>query len=230
MPPIDEAQLAAAMNAVFAKSNVIHGSLGYERADGHYMHGTSFAGVPSVLLSMGLRLTEENKHPGLLLGKKRFTPMLISADDPGFAAHSDIRDFAEALKKEGMNRVYYLPIRDHSGRLFVSGIASRTRKISGLESRLIQTYCFDALEKLVKEMEPAPIDKSLLTPRERECLVQAARGFTEKQAGKTLSISPFTVRAHIQSAKNKLGACTKLAAIRKCLSLSEIYPAEYEAV
>ncbi len=229
-PAIDEAQLAAALTSVFSKSDIIHGALGYERADGHYMHGGPPSGVPSIIYSMGVHLSERHRHPGLLLGEKRYTPMVMSAANPQIAAHSDVREFTDALKTEGFKSAYYIPIRDHAGRLFVSGIGSRTRKISETESRLIQSYCLEALENVVKELEPAPIDNLLLTLRERECLVQAARGFTEKQAGKHLSISPFTVRAHIQSAKYKLGACTKLTAILKSLSLSEIFPAEYEAV
>lgn len=227
-PAINEERLATAMKAIFAKSDVIHGPLVYERADGHYMHGASSSGVPSQIHAMSVYLSERNKHPGLLLGKKRYTPMLISADDPELAAYSDVRDFAEALKTEDLNSVYYLPIRDHKGRLFVSGIASKTRKVSEMEARLIQSYCLKGLENVVKEIEPARNEKSILTPRERECLVFAARGFTEKQAAQMLSISPFTVHAHHQNAKHKLGARSKLGAVLKGLSLNEIMPADTE--
>ena len=227
-PPINEAHLAAAMTAVLSRSDVMHGALAYERADGHYINGPSTGGVPSHLHEMGVYLSERNRHPGLLLGEKRYTPVPISADDPEVATHSDMREFAEVVKEGGLNNVYYIPVRDHNGRLFVSGIASTKRKITGMEARLIQFYCLEALENLVKELEPAQIDKSLLTRRERECLVLAARGFTEKQSAQMLSISPFTVHAHHQNAKFKLGARNKLGAVLKGLSLGEIMPADTE--
>jgi LuxR family transcriptional regulator len=97
-----------------------------------------------------------------------------------------------------------------------------------VELRLIQAYCLEALENLVKETKPAPAGNSLLTRRERECLVLAARGFTEKQTARKLSISPFTVHTHNQNAKFKLGARNKLGAVLKGLSLNEIMPADTE--
>ena len=225
-PSIDEAQLAAALNAVFDKSDVIHGALAYERADGHYLAGEPSASAPSNISSMSLHLTQRNQHPGLLLGKKRFTPMSISVSDPEIADYGEVQEFADNLAKEKYKTSVCIPIRDHSGRLFVSGIASRTRKLEDIELRMIQAYCLDALESVVKEIEPGLPENSLLTARERQCLILAAKGYTEKRTARILSISPFTVHAHIQSAKNKLGARTKLDTILKGLHLSEIMPAD----
>lgn len=227
---VDEEQLSTALRAVFRKSDVMHGSLAYDRPDGHYMHGEPSSSLPSQIHLMVEHLSERNKHPGLVLGKNRYAPIAISADDPEIAADHDARDFAAALMTVGMNSAYYIPIRDHSGRLFVSGIASKTRKISSMEARLIQSFCLKALENVVKQNEPARMKTTLLTPRERECLVLAARGFTEKQTGEMLSISPYTVHAHHQNAKFKLGARTKLGAVLKGLSLNEIMPADKEMV
>ena len=65
---------------------------------------------------------------------------------------------------------------------------------------------------------------------ERECLILAARGFTEKQSAITLSISPYTVHAHLENCKRKLGAPHKLSAVLKSLSLDELIPAAIEKV
>lgn len=227
-PSVDEARLAAAMSAVFRKSNVMHGALLFEKADGHYMHEVKNADVPSHVHSLAIHLTEKNRHPGLVLGKTRHTPIAISDKDPQFETYGDVRDIANALKKEGFLSLYYLPIRDLSGRLFVSGIGRINRNIKTIELRLIHSYCLDAIENVVTESEPASIDKSILTPRERESLILAAKGFTEKQAAKMLSISPFTVRVHIQNCKHKLGARSKVGAVLKGLSLNEIMPADTE--
>lgn len=44
-----------------------------------------------------------------------------------------------------------------------------------------------------------------LTARERAVVRQLSRGETNKEIARTLSISPFTVRGHIQSVAKKLG-------------------------
>lgn len=226
---VNEARLAAAMSAVFRKSNVMHGALLYERADGHYMHESKSKDVPSHVHSLALTLTEKNRHPGLVLSKNRHTPIAISAEDQQIAQYSDARDIAHALKKDGFLSLYYVPVRDLDGTLYVSGIGRLNQKITSLELRLIHSYCLDAIENASAESDPTPIDKSILTRRERDCLILAAKGFTEKQTGIMLSISPFTVHSHLQNCKRKLGAPNKLGAVLKGLNLSEIMPAECDA-
>jgi len=46
---------------------------------------------------------------------------------------------------------------------------------------------------------------SRVTPREREVFVLAAQGYTAKEIGKSLGISPRTVEAHRRHIKDKLG-------------------------
>ena len=75
------------------------------------------------------------------------------------------------------------------------------------------------LEKEVASREPLwpmttsegqPVD---LTPREKEILRCLARGLSTRAIGKTLFISPVTVRNHIQNLLHKLDVHTKLAAV-----------------
>lgn len=56
-----------------------------------------------------------------------------------------------------------------------------------------------------------------LTPRELECLTWVARGKTDAQIANVLSVSPRTVRFHIDNAKNKLGVGTRVQAVTKLL-------------
>ena len=44
-----------------------------------------------------------------------------------------------------------------------------------------------------------------VTPREREVLILAAQGYTAKEIGASLRISPRTVEAHRRRIKDKLG-------------------------
>jgi DNA-binding CsgD family transcriptional regulator len=43
-----------------------------------------------------------------------------------------------------------------------------------------------------------------LTKREAECLICLARGYTLKQIGRTLGVSPRTIEDHIERLKGKL--------------------------
>jgi DNA-binding NarL/FixJ family response regulator len=58
---------------------------------------------------------------------------------------------------------------------------------------------------------------SALTQREREVLRLLADGLTNEQIGAELSISPQTVRTHVQKAMEKLGAQTRVQAVATAL-------------
>jgi DNA-binding NarL/FixJ family response regulator len=61
-----------------------------------------------------------------------------------------------------------------------------------------------------------------LTQREREVLRLLADGMTNDQIGAELSISPQTVRTHVQKAMEKLGAQTRVQAVATALRESLI--------
>ena len=62
----------------------------------------------------------------------------------------------------------------------------------------------------------------VLTQREREVLRHLADGLTNEQIGGELSISPQTVRTHVQKAMEKLGATTRVQAVATALRESLI--------
>jgi len=57
-----------------------------------------------------------------------------------------------------------------------------------------------------------------LTDREIEILMEAARGLTNKQIGKTLFISDRTVQGHLQNVYQKLGVTTRTEAVTGALA------------
>ena len=61
-----------------------------------------------------------------------------------------------------------------------------------------------------------------LTQREREVLRLLSDGNTNEQIGEALTISPQTVRTHVQKAMEKLGATTRVAAVATALRESLI--------
>lgn len=62
------------------------------------------------------------------------------------------------------------------------------------------------------------LDNLVLTCREQECLEYTVKGFTAKEIGKKLSISPRTVEEYINQLKFKLGVCSKQQMIQKVLN------------
>ena len=57
------------------------------------------------------------------------------------------------------------------------------------------------------------VERSTLSPRERECLVLAFRGLTARESAQQLSCSERTVNYHLANAMGKLKVDSKLAAI-----------------
>ena len=63
---------------------------------------------------------------------------------------------------------------------------------------------------------------SVLTPREREVFTLLARGLTATQIAEELSLSPLTVRTHIQNGKDRLRAKTRMEALSIAIKRGEI--------
>ncbi len=62
--------------------------------------------------------------------------------------------------------------------------------------------------------------RDLLTPRETEVLAQVVRGVSNKEAGRTLGISPRTVEVHRSKIFEKIGAKNSVDLMRIMLSAS----------
>jgi DNA-binding NarL/FixJ family response regulator len=77
-----------------------------------------------------------------------------------------------------------------------------------------------AAASLIAQRRRSP--KRELTQREREVLRELAEGKSNEQIGETLSISPQTVRTHLQKAMEKLGATTRVQAVAIALRESFI--------
>jgi len=230
LPYLDPEVFSDALEAVYRRSALSYCGLlfeserGFEKIPGRRREAELDADVEAACD----RLIEKNTHPGLRLAKSRFTPFDLSDAAELLGDDSDIAAFLDAIGKTDYCSAYYLPFRDLSGALYVSGVVSRERVLSAMELRLVYSYCLDTLEKLQSAM-PANANVTVLTTRERQCLVAAAKGLTEKQSAQLLSISPFTVRTHLESCKRKLGARNKLSAIIKGLKLGEIMPGDVDA-
>jgi DNA-binding NarL/FixJ family response regulator len=73
----------------------------------------------------------------------------------------------------------------------------------------------DAYQDLTVNGPPldAPIDRSPLTPREREVLERAGQGMTNRQIAADLGLRPQTVKNHLSSVLRKLDVRTRTQAV-----------------
>jgi len=69
---------------------------------------------------------------------------------------------------------------------------------------------------------PLPVRKGLLSEREVEVLRRISLGESNKEAARTMQISPSTVRTHVESIFRKLQCSTRAAATLKGLHLGLI--------
>ncbi len=58
-----------------------------------------------------------------------------------------------------------------------------------------------------------------LTPREQEVLRLVAHGFTARRIAQRLSLSPSTIRTHVEHIRDKLGCRTRAEAVARALAL-----------
>jgi two-component system, LuxR family, response regulator FixJ len=70
---------------------------------------------------------------------------------------------------------------------------------------------------------PAFTGAELLTPREREVLLQVIRGASNKEAGRRLGISPRTIEVHRARVMEKLGARNAADLVRIAMGRGQRY-------
>ena len=85
-------------------------------------------------------------------------------------------------------------------------LAAAIRAAKGGQTTIAQ----DAAADLLSGRADAKID---LTDREREVLLLLGKGMTNKQIGKRLHLSPFTVRHHVSQLIKKLGVANRAAVV-----------------
>lgn len=88
---------------------------------------------------------------------------------------------------------------------------------------LMSVYLHDAAMKLAQKEERVLRQPVKLTPRERECLQWVAAGKTDWEIAGILSLSERTVHNHIESAKSKLHANSRVQAVVKAFLSNLIY-------
>ena len=180
--------------------------------------------MPATISGLCTRLVTENRHPILSSDMPCLHPVNMLQTDPYQWPDPDAQTLHTLTLKEGYSTAYYLPFRDAQGDSFFVFTFNRSRPVKSDEIAVVFTECYRRLTRLETELSSAEALAGVLSQRERECLSHAAQGKTEKRTAQDLAISPHTVHSHIESAKRKLGAKNKLAALLKAIKTGEIDP------
>jgi DNA-binding CsgD family transcriptional regulator len=69
-----------------------------------------------------------------------------------------------------------------------------------------------------------PMSFAVLRKRERQCLELCASGFTDAEVARQLEIGIATVRRHIERARVRLGAATRIQAAARAIASGQIKP------
>lgn len=84
-------------------------------------------------------------------------------------------------------------------------------------AQLLGSFAFQAARKLWRMRSPIPHAPPLVTERQRDCIVWAARGKTNWEIGKILGVESETVRAHLNNARERLDASNRTGLVVSAL-------------
>lgn len=221
---VESDEVARAVGRIFFRSEIAHGGVLFEVAGGQRKIGDQRSNVSVRVNAACDLLVSKNKHPALLLAKGRQTPFNLLDHEDEISKDEDTKDFIRALRQDGFDSVYFLPLRGLDGQLFVASATRRDRKLTDIEVRLIHSFCLEAVCEI--SCGDCPVEDAQrqikLSARERQILIAAAKGMTEKDTARRYIISPSTVHAHLENCKRKLGVRSKIAAIFRALRLREL--------
>ena len=163
------------------------------------------------------RLAEEASHPALSEPARFLSPFDLLAASETFADNAILADLIGLARAQGFKTLACIPLRDVCGDRFISLVTSRARAASEQDLKIVHSECYGALAMLEAELAQASDKASVLSERERQCLICAARGLTERETAVELGISQHTVHAHIESTKRRLQAPNKLVSVIKSI-------------
>jgi len=110
-----------------------------------------------------------------------------------------------------------VPVHDQGAFAWYAGFCGREPDLSQ-RTMSVMSAAVHAGYARFRELANEGVVRSVLTPREAECLRWVADGKTDIEIGGILKISPRTVRFHINNAKMKLGVSTRIQAVAKRIS------------
>jgi DNA-binding CsgD family transcriptional regulator len=157
-----------------------------------------------------------NQHPFVVRALKSDQPyvMSVARKESGMDDQSWWQGLPPHMK--GTDGIV-VPVYSEGTLAWFAGFAGLKPDLSPLASSVMNAAVYAGYERFV-ELLDSRTSHSPLSPRESECLHWVSAGKTDSEVGGILSISPRTVRFHINNAKVKLGVTTRIQAVAKRVS------------
>jgi DNA-binding CsgD family transcriptional regulator len=153
-------------------------------------------------------------HPFLVRARLSEKPVVMSAVREESVADGDEGWWAGLPAYLRHTDGLIVPVHNDDALAWYASFAGRDPDL-GQRAQSVLSAAVHAAYARFRELMDASAPRSPLSARESECLRWVAEGKTDFEVGKILSISPRTVRFHINNAKSKLGVTTRIQAVAK---------------
>ena len=144
-------------------------------------------------------------------------PIRFLREDMEIPSQKPSQDVLHRRFSQGIVDGYAFPLKGRMNRFAMVAVHGDVSGFSSLDLVYIEMACL-ALYRRATDLHSISnaiefSEKGVLTVRERECLAWVAKGKTNWDISQILRITERTVQYHIENAKKKLGADTRLQAV-----------------
>lgn len=154
------------------------------------------------------------------------TPLQWDENTPDFKGPTDNLEQVHQIRRDairfGMRRGFVVPIHRAYGFCGAVSYIGKNLEIDEKERPLLHLVSLYAFEHIYKLSGYEKSKVSILTKRERELTLWAAKGKTTDQMSDLIGITPRTVTMHLQNATKKLGASNRIHLVARALQLGQI--------
>jgi len=134
-------------------------------------------------------------------------------------------EYQHTAEDHGMKDGFAIPIIGANGRISMISLTTDLQESEldrvfkeYTDQILALSFAFHSIAKDFIRDDNLVINRPDLTPRERECMLWAAKSKSSWETGKILGISERTVVFHIENAKKKFGVTSKYHLIVRAIS------------
>ncbi len=142
----------------------------------------------------------------------RFRDIATSPD-----ATRDEQKTMDMRTKQGIVDGYSFPLKGRLNRFSMMGVHGDVSAFTDCDVMLLEMLCIEFYRQATRLFPlPASLQQAehgVLTKRERECLSWVAKGKTNWDVSQILMITERTVQYHVENAREKLGAESRLHAV-----------------
>jgi len=144
-------------------------------------------------------------------------PLRFLHKEPPDTAQKPTKDILKRRAAAGIRDGYAFPLKGRLNRFAMVALHGDVEDLGAIDLASVEMVCI-SLYRRAADLHPLSsslgfIKQGVLTVRERECLSWVAKGKTNWDISQILMITERTVQYHVENAREKLGAHTRLHAV-----------------